>query len=272
MLDDFFEILSGIIHGWPKLTRLPKMMLVKQNKGTDLGWIWSVLMPIMYIIMFYCAINMGFKSSKNIDGIHCPYFIWLATGVIAWRFIQALLVGGSSCITKQSLLLKHTNTPLSIYPVIPVFSSLYIHIIMVCVLIGMTLFFRVRPTIYWIQLPILMGIAMVFLYIWSFIIGMLHVISKDFTNAIRAISPAFFWLSGIFFNSRTRSSIIFMYNPITYIVEGYRDAICYNAWFWRRTAELKGFILVILVLLTIMLLLYRKLKGRMSELVIRNVQ
>jgi len=267
MLDAFFDIISGIIHGYPRLTRLPGMMLVKANRGTDLGWLWSILKPMLYLVMFYAAINMGFKSSKDIDGIHCVYFVWLATGMMAWRYIQALLSSGASCLTKQSVLIKNTDLPLSIYPLMPVLSEFYIHVVMMTIVIGMALFSGSRPTIHWIQLPFFMLVSMGFVYVWSFIWGMLHVISKDFINIIRAIMPAFFWLSGIFFNSRTRHSVIFTYNPITFIVEGYRDALCYNDWFWHRMTQVKGFMVVMAILLLIMLLMYRRLKDRIVELV-----
>ncbi len=267
MLDDLFDIVGGVIHGYPKIVRLPKMMLVKANRGTDLGWVWSVLKPMLYLVMFYAAINMGFKSSKGIEGIHCAYFIWLAAGIMAWRYIQALLSGGATCFTRQSVLIKNSDLPLSVYPLIPCVSEFYIHVIMIIILMGMAVFSGARVSIHWIQLPFFMFVAMGFVYVWSFIWGMLHVISKDFINIIRAILPAFFWLSGIFFNSRTRNSVIFKYNPITFIVEGYRDALCYNDWFWHRMTQVKGFILVMIILLTIMLLLYGRLKDRIVELV-----
>lgn len=267
MLDDLFEIIGGIIHGYPRLTRLPGMMLAKANRGTDLGWIWSILKPMLYLVMFYAAMNMGFKSSKNIDGVHCVYFVWLATGIMSYRYIQALLTGGATCFTRQSILIKNSDLPLSVYPLMPVISEFYIHVIMMVIVVSMAVLSGAKISIHWIQLPFFMFVSMCFVYVWSFIWGMLHVVSKDFINIIRAIQPAFFWLSGIFFNSRTRHSVIFTYNPITFIAEGYRDALCYNAWFWQRMTQLKGFIVVMTILLLTMLLLYGKLKDRIVELV-----
>lgn len=242
------------------------MGLKKKNKGSDLGWIWSVIKPLMYIGMFYAAISMGFKSAKEIEGIVCPYSIWLATGIIAWQYLQELLLGGTTCFKKHKLLIQATDLPLTVYPVIPVLSGLYIHLIMVVILIFTAVVSGVTPSVYWLQLPLFIIIAVIFSYVWAFLTGLLNTISTDIINIIKSVKPAFFWLSGILFNSRARSSVIFTYNPITFIIEGYRSSICFRTWFWENESATRGFCLVMLFLIVLTLGLYIKLRNRISEM------
>lgn len=262
VISDFMRLPESI----SRIYLLAWMGLKKKNKGSDLGWIWSVIKPLMYIAMFYAAINMGFKSAKEIDGLVCPYSIWLATGIIAWQYLQELLLGGASCFKRNKLLIHSTNLPLTIYPMIPVLTGLYIHLIMVVILIFTAVISGVRPSIYWIQLPLFLFLAVLFSYIWSFFTGLLNTVSTDIINVIKSIKPAVFWLSGILFNSRTRSSIIFTYNPITYIVEGYRSSICFRTWFWENASATRGFCLVMALLVIFTYVLYARIRHRIAEL------
>lgn len=241
----------------------------RSNSSSDLGWIWNILKPLLYIGMFYVAINLGFRSSKDIDGIVCPYLIWLATGIYAWFYLQTAIFGGAGCFKKHKSLIYKLNYPVTVIPMIPVLSGLLTHVIMVGILFVMAVLSGVKPDIHWIQIPFYTCLAILFGYVWSLLSGLLTVLTADFQNLIKSIRPAFFWLSGIFFNSRARQGHqeMFLYNPITYIVEGYRNCVCYNMWFWENMRGLGAFLTVLLILLVASLILYRRMKKHLPDII-----
>ena len=88
-------------------------------------------------------------------------------------------------------------------------------------------------------------------------------------DLLKAVNPAFFWLSGILFNSRPLEhvQIFFKLNPITYIVEGYRNAMCYHIWFWEDMESFGYFILVLAVMAIVAVWLYKKLRRVLPDII-----
>jgi ABC-type polysaccharide/polyol phosphate export permease len=220
------------------------------------------------MLMFYVGITLGFRASKDIDGTVCPYIIWLLSGMVAWFYISDLLGSGPTCYRIYKPLLIKAGYPVSVIPMVAVINNLFIHVILVFVTMIAAILLGVRPSIYWLQLPVLTCMIILFTYLWTFMFGMLTAVSADTINLIRSIKPAFFWLSGILFNSRTRHSIVFDLNPITYLVESYRSAIAYNMWFWELREKTEYFFMICLIMLIVSLILYKRLKDKLPEAVI----
>lgn len=267
MIKWFFTIISDNIKCLrPTLTMAAKD-IKRAHMKSDLGWFWAIAKPLFYILMFYFAISTGFKNSRDIDGVVCPYFIWLASGIVPWQYISDLLVGGASCFNKYKSIIKSTKYPVSAIPTIPVISKLFIHCIMVVVLMIIAILMGVRPSIYWLQLPIYMALTFCFLYVWVLMTGLMNVMSADILEFIRTIRTAFFWLSGILFNSRGKKSPFFTFNPIRFIAEGYRNVFAYHVWIWEQKRLLFNFCLVMLIMTFVTFLLYKRMAKRMPEFV-----
>jgi teichoic acid transport system permease protein len=252
---------------------LPKTLVFawKEQKraymNSDFGWFWAIAKPLMYIFMFYFAISTGFRSGKDIEGTVCPYFIWLAAGIVPWQFISDLLVGGSNCFTKYKGLVGKTVYPLTAIPMIPILSKLFIHLIMLAVLITMAVLMGVKPSIYWLQLPLYMLLTLMFIYVWVMMTSLMNLLSVDIIEFIKTIRTAFFWLSGILFNTKNKHSAFFTFNPIRFIAEGYRNTFAYHIWIWEEKHVLLNFAIVMLIMGAFTCLLYRRLEKRLPEFV-----
>lgn len=235
---------------------------------SDFGWFWAIAKPMMYILMFYFAISTGFRTGKDIDGTVCPYFIWLAWGIVPWQFISDLLVGGANCFNKYKGLVGKTIYPINAIPMIPVISKLFIHLIMVGVLVILTIAMGVKPSIYWLQLPIYMLLTIMFIYLWVLMTGLMNIMSADIIEFIKTIRTAFFWLSGILFNTKNKHSAFFTFNPIRFIAEGYRNTFAYHIWIWEEQRLLFNFAVIMLIMAVITFFLYRRMEKKLPELVL----
>jgi len=267
MISWFFTIVSDNIKNLRPILCLARKDIKRAHMKSDLGWFWAIAKPLFYILMFYFAISTGFKNARDIDGTVCPYFVWLASGIVPWQYISDLLVSGSGCFNKYRNIIKNTPYPISAVPTIPVISRLFIHCIMVVVLIIIALILGVKPSIYWLQLPIYMFLTVCFLYVWVMMTGLLNVMSPDILEFIKTIRTAFFWLSGILFNSRKKKSPFFTFNPIRYIAEGYRNVFAYHVWIWEQKRLLLNFCIVMFILTFVTFLLYKRMAKRMPEFV-----
>ena len=80
----------------PQILRLAKVDKDRAFKGSDLGWVWALFKPAMRIAVYYVAMIIGFRTSKNMPGIHCSYFLWLVTGLGPWFYLSGMISGGAS--------------------------------------------------------------------------------------------------------------------------------------------------------------------------------
>ncbi|MBR2511598.1 MAG: ABC transporter permease [Firmicutes bacterium] len=269
MIKALKEIITDNIRFFYSILDLAAVNQKRMYKSSDLGWFWSFVKPLLYLCIFYVAISIGFKHAKDVQGIICPYFIWLVSGMVPWFYMRSMIVGGAGCFRKFKALITKSIYPASIFPTTVAFSFLYVHAGMVIICIILCLFSGVYPSIYWLQIPIYTLFMVLLSIIWNTGAGLLAVVSGDFMDLLRAVNPAFFWLSGILFNSRGQdvvSDLFFQLNPITYIVEGYRDAFCYHQWLWEDMESFGYFLLVLAVLTCISLWLYKKLRRSLPDI------
>ena len=96
----FIELVKENIRCRRQMWELAKVHQKKQFRGSDMGLMWAFAKPSMYIIVFYVAIVIGFKSSTDIDGLICPYFVWLAIGMISFFYMRDMILNGANCFKK----------------------------------------------------------------------------------------------------------------------------------------------------------------------------
>lgn len=263
------EIIQENIDHRGQIWSLAKSMQWKQYKGTDAGILWGFAKPLMYIVVFYFAITIGFKSSKGIPGIDCVYFVWLAIGMISFFYMKDMITNGAACFRKNAALITRAKYPVGTLPATACVSYMLIHFVMIGLGIIICLIFRCWPSIYWIQLPLYMALMFIMAVFWSIASGIVSVLYRDFYNLLQVLNQAVFWLSAILFDVNGLSPMLqklFYFNPITYIVEGYRNCFCRQVWFWEEPIKLGCYIIVLIVMMAIALAMYKKFKARIPDL------
>ena len=243
----------------------------KQYKGSDLGLVWAFVKPAMYIGVFYLAISIGFKSAKTIDGLICPYFVWLSVGLISWFYMRDMILAGARSFTKYKYIVARTNYPSITLPTVVATSNIIIHLVLVVAVLIMSVFFGCMPSVYWLQLPVYIALSYVFSIFWGITTGLLSVVTKDFYNLLQSISMAIFWLSAILFDVNGIDNpvvrTVFLFNPVTFIVEGYRNAVCRHIWFFEQPKEMVCYLAVLGVLVLISLALYKKIGKVLTDII-----
>ena len=265
------EILSDNIRYFRRTLSLAYINQKKNYKGSALGPVWAFIKPVLYICVFYFAISIGFKSAKDIDGVITPYFIWLTTGMISWFYMRDMILGGASCFRKYRFLVTKMNYPVSTIPTIVSMSNLIIHCILMIGVLLLALAFGCAPTVYWIQLPVYMLLMFIFSTIWAMAAGLFSIVRRDFYNFLKSINMAIFWFSGILFDingiENDLARTVLKLNPVSFILEGYRNSLCREVWIFDEWKKLVGFFLCSLLLLAVALWLYKKLRKQIPDII-----
>ena len=231
------------------------------------GLFWAFFQPITTIAIFWFVFEVGFKS-KPVDDF--PFILWLMCGMIPWFFISESLQNGTKSIIDNSFLVKKIAFKVSFLPFIKIMSSLILHVFFIVFLIGMFLFYGYSPSVYWFQIIYYLFFTVLLLIGIALITSSIVVFFKDFENIINMIIQFGFWLTPIFWSVKIlpqKYQNIMEYNPIFYIVNGFRDSLIHKVWFWENMQQALFFWSFATFCLLSGVLLFNKLKPHFADII-----
>lgn len=242
--------------------------LVKTYKGSNLGWFWAILKPTFRIAIYYFMLVVGLKASKSMFGY--PYALWLIIGMIPWFYINDMLLQGSESLRKYSYLVTKMNFPLSVIPTFTSISRYIVHTILILITIFIFSLTGNTFDIYIVQLPIYMFFMFIFFTVLNETLSLLSAVSKDFLNAVKSSVFAIFALSGVIWDISSIENPIIAFllklNPITFIINGYRNCFIKKEWFWEDYTSLISFVIIFLICIILSIICYKKLKKLIPDL------
>lgn len=92
---------------------------------------------------------------------------------------------------------------------------------------------------------------------------------QGFLQLIRSVTIALFWLSGIIFNMSGVHNpilrVVLLINPITTVVNGFRNSLIYKQWFWEDWPALIAFVVVYAIMTGLAVFVYKRLKNDVAD-------
>jgi teichoic acid transport system permease protein len=252
-----------------QIFQLAKSDIIKTYSGSALGWAWAVVKPTVTIAVLWFVIGIGLRQGGDIEGY--PFLLWLITGLVPWFYMDDMITESTTAFLTYSFLITKMKFPISTIPTFVGVAKLIIHLALTLVVVLFYAGYGYYPDIYILQLPIYMFLMFLFFINWGLFAAMLSAISKDFMNLVKAFVTAIFWLSGILFNVRTDEMpqwvrSIETVNPVSFIVEGYRDVFVYKVWFWENPKKMTYFFLVLIIMGALATWSYRKLYREIPDI------
>ncbi|MDQ1380442.1 MAG: type transport system permease protein, partial [Actinomycetota bacterium] len=112
------ERLTRIIQRRELLVGMVRNELKIKYKNSVLGFAWSLLNPLLYLVVFYIAFTI-------ILGSGIPAFpIWLLSGLLVWNLFSTGLGAATGSVVANSGLVKKVSFPREILPLAAVGSML----------------------------------------------------------------------------------------------------------------------------------------------------
>lgn len=261
------EIIREHKQNMKKIIKLARIDLVKTYRGASLGWSWAIIKPVFQIFIYWFTFAIGLRISKEVNGY--PYFLWLIASVVPWFYLSEMISAGANSIRKYSYLVTKMKFPMSIIPTVVNISKFIVHSIMILILIFIFRISGYQIDSYILQLGFYMILSFLFLQAWSLLTSTISAISKDFLNLVRMINTAIFWLSGVIWDVTTIKISwvrkILWFNPVTYLINGYRNCFINKIYFWEQPQQLIAFIISMIVLMLLAVMCYQKLKKEIPD-------
>lgn len=267
MFREMKKICSDIWNWRYQIFSLAWFDLKKTCRGAVFGWLWLVIRPIVYVGVFWFALEIGLRAGSTVGDY--PFMLWLAAGVIPWFFMSDMFVVGSNLFARYPYLVNRLKFPL---PAISCFYGLSIFIIQLLLVSAFLLLCSISGfsfDVHLLQLPFVMLLMYIFFVLWSILASPISAISKDFAQLIKALNTPLFWISGAIFNVASigvswLQTLLYL-NPVSFFITAFRACICDKFWIWEKPELLIPFLLVFLVTFVFAILSSRRLGGEVAD-------
>jgi len=209
---------------------LVKYFLLRDIKakyaGSGLGVLWTVLMPLIQILLFWFVFS-GIMKARPYANTQMPYIYFLLSSFFFWLAFSEGLMRASNAIIENAEMVKKVPFQNIVLPITVTLSS-YIHH-MVGFLIFIVVYFITTPfspviafviPVLLLQILFSLGLGIFFSAIMPYI--------RDIGQILGQVMQGVFFLSPIIYSIESvpeKLRIIFYFNPITYFTSSYHRII-----------------------------------------------
>lgn len=229
-------------------------------KHSFLGVLWSFVNPLLQIIVY--AIVFPLIMKNNIEN----YVVFMVCGLIPWNYFSTVINRSSFVMIENGNIIKKVFFPREILPLSVVASESVTFLISSIIIVAFTLGYGMGMTQYVLFYPILLAIQFVLLLGISLFVSSITVYFRDLQHFIGVLLQLLFYATPIVYAIEAippEFDWIFKFNPMTYIIEGYRDI------FYYHTMPEMGTLMIVLVVGILLCILgyivFNKLQKKFAE-------
>ena len=239
-------------------------------KQTVIGVVWSVLRPLLTMLIF----TFVFKNIAKFDApAGIQYAVLVFAGLLPWQFFAAGLSEASNSLIGNERLISKVYFPRMIIPAASVITSLVDFFISLLLMFGLMIWYGTIPSINLIFLPVFIILA----FFASFGVGLwltaLNVKYRDFKHVVPFLVQIGLYLSPVGFTSGKAAQIIpeklrllYYINPMAGVIDGFRWCFFGD----KTPIDWNGMLIsfgVIIIFLLIGVRTFRKMEKNFADLI-----
>ena len=264
------NLLKSIKKNKQLIMYLSKDDIKKKYAGSYLGIIWAFVQPCVTIVIYWFVFEMGLRAKAPSGfGDNVPFIVWIMCGLIPWFFFSDALNCVTNVFVEYSYLVKKVVFDIEILPIIKILSSLFVHIFFIALLFLVMAIFGYYPTPVFLNVFYYSICLIALVLTLGYFTSSLVVFFRDMGQVVQVVLQAGMWITPIMWSfdmiSKYWFSIIFMLNPMYYIVEGYRNSLLGGQWFFQSPQLTAYFWILILVLGFIGSHIFKKMRPHFSD-------
>ncbi|HEY9680493.1 MAG TPA: ABC transporter permease [Oculatellaceae cyanobacterium] len=196
--------------------------LRRRYQRSALGFAWSMLNPLMMMIVMTTVFSLLFHQDPK------TYGIYVFTGLLPWQFISEAVVTGCGAIVGAEAFMKKVYVPKLFFPLITCSTEL---VNTSLALLSMTLlgtFLGVKLT--WAILLLPAALAVTYLFTFGIVLALAisTVYFRDLAHLIKVVLQSFFYFIPIVWKVDSlpkEYTIYFTSNPFTHFIMLFRTII-----------------------------------------------
>lgn len=201
--------------------------LKARYKNSVLGFAWSLLNPLLMMIVFSVVFTVLFKNEI------ASYPVFVLLGLLAWNWCTSSVVGATTAIVGNAHLVRKVNFPRQLLPLSVVLSNGVNFLLALIPLFAVLLVFGVQLTPYALLLPLVVAIQVVFLLGMALLLSAINVFFRDTEVIVDVAVLAWFFLTPVFYRvedlTAAGARLMYIANPMASLISTYRLILFWGA-------------------------------------------
>ncbi|HPN14225.1 MAG TPA: ABC transporter permease [Spirochaetota bacterium] len=270
--DIIIEAGRSELHYWKDLWRYRELFfflswkeLLVRYKQTVMGVMWSVIRPVLTMIVF----TVVFGKIAKLPSSGVPYPILVFCAMLPWQYFANSFSEASVSLIANTNLVSKIYFPRIIIPSSTIMMSLVDLMISILVLAAIMAWYSFIPTWKVFLLPLFLLLDIILSLGAGFIVSALNVKYRDFKHVVPFIIQFGLYVSPVGYNSAIFTEkwrLIYSLNPMVGIIDGFRWCITGDDVFLYAPA-LAISIAVSLMLLVIGLVYFRRVEKTFADVI-----
>lgn len=190
-----------------------------------LNWIWWILDPLCFMLIYTFIFGYVFKSSEQ----YFPVYIFI--GLSMWDFFNKTTQASVKMIKNNKSIVSRVYFPKYILLLSRIWVNGFKMMVSFAIVVAMMLFFRIP--ISWNVLYFLPILLILMLFTFGCGCFMMHygVYVSDLSNITAIVLRLLFYITGIFYNIESRipqyGTFLNRYNPVAFLMSSMRNCLIY---------------------------------------------
>lgn len=216
------------------VTYSAKSGLKSEVAGSHLGWIWWILEPVMFMLVYWFIFSVVMSGSVE----NMPIYIFI--GLSIWNFFNKGLTDSVKIVNSNVSILSKVYVPKYMLILSNMFKLAFKMLVSFGIVVIMMIICRVHVT--WYALWIIPIIITLFLVCFGLncIIAHFGVFVEDLKNVTNIVLRVIFYMSGVFYELIPRNgkaskipepfvTILSKCNPMAFLMTSARECLIYSS-------------------------------------------
>ena len=194
-------------------------------KNSFLGVVWSFLNPLLQIMVYAIIFSFILKNKQE------HYAIFLCCGIIPWTYFSVSINKSAFTIIENGNIIKKVYFPREIIPISVVTAETINFLISTIIILGFVIIGGIGISKYILFYPFILISQYLIILTIAFIISSICVYFRDLQHFVGIILQLLFYAAPIVYSQESipkEYQWILKINPMTYIINSYRDIFYYQ--------------------------------------------
>jgi ABC-2 type transport system permease protein len=194
-----------------------------------LGYVWTVLDPLLMAAVYFVVFTFVFKAGRVAD---TPYFLYLLSGLLGWQWFTGSVNDTTKSLIQEARLVRSTNLPREVWVIRCVLAKGVEFVLSLPILVGFVIYYLIRGQVEldWelVLFPLGLVIQFVLLVGLGLVLAPITVLATDMQRVVRIVLRFFFYLSPILYGVHAvpeKLRALLILNPLNGILSLYRGGL-----------------------------------------------